>query len=93
VEGQRQAELRNHAIIQVHAVRGVRWRGAFALHTYIVMKSSGSQQVLGVGIASGDPRATNRTGPDNYSFALPVLVLDCRGADCDVPIEKIAMTW
>jgi hypothetical protein len=26
VEGQRQAELRNHAVIQVHAVRGVRWR-------------------------------------------------------------------
>jgi hypothetical protein len=43
--------------------------------------------------ASGDPRATDRTGPDNYSFARPVLVLDCRGADCDVPIEKIAMTW
>jgi Protein of unknown function (DUF3750) len=84
------------AVIQVYAARAVRWRGAFAVHSWIVVKPSLAQrysryEVLGFGVGNGAPAVRiDRTGPDNYWFgARPALVLDRRGPDCDALIEKI----
>jgi hypothetical protein len=84
------------AVIQVYAARAVRWRGAFAVHSWIVVKPSLARryaryEVLGFGVANGAPAVRiDRTGPDNYWFgARPALLLDRRGPDCDPLIEKI----
>ena len=84
------------AVIQVYAARAVKWRGAFAVHSWVVVKPSAAQrysryEVLGFGVANGAPAMRiDRTGPDNYWFgARPALVLDRRGLDCDMLIAKI----
>src|SRR5712691_324767 len=84
------------AVIQVYAARAVKWRGAFAVHSWVVVKPSAAQrysryEVLGFGVANGAPAVRiDRTGPDNYWFgARPTLVFDRRGPDCDALIEKI----
>jgi len=84
------------AVIQVYSARAVAWRGAFSVHTWVVVKPSGAPrysryEVLGFGVANGAPAVrTDRTGPDNYWFgARPALVLNRRGPDCDAMIEKI----
>ncbi len=84
------------AVIQVYAARAVKWRGAFAVHSWVVVKPSAAQrysryEVLGFGVANGAPAMRiDRTGPDNYWFgARPALVLDRRGPDCDTLIAKI----
>jgi hypothetical protein len=48
------------AVIQVYAARAVRWRGAFAVHSWVVVKPSAAQrytryEVLGFGVANGAP--------------------------------------
>ena len=51
-----------------------RWRGVFAVHTWIVVKPSGAPrytryEVVGFGVADGAPAVRiDRTGPDNYWF-------------------------
>jgi hypothetical protein len=84
------------AVIQVYAARAVRWRGVFAVHTWIAVKPSGAEkytrwEVLGFGVKRGAPAVRiDRTGPDNYWFgAPPLLLLDRRGGDGDRLIERI----
>jgi len=84
------------AVVQVYAARAVAWRGAFAVHTWIVVKPSAAPrytryEVIGFGVASGAPAIRiDRTGPDNYWFgARPEVVLDRRGAGVDALIAKI----
>jgi hypothetical protein len=84
------------AVIQVYAARAVAWRGAFAVHTWIVVKPTGAPrftryEVLGFGVAGGAPAVrVDRTGPDNYWFgARPDILLDRRGAGVDALIEKV----
>lgn len=84
------------AVIQVYAARAVRWRGAFAVHSWIAVKpTDGARytryEVMGFGVANGAPAVRiDRTGPDNYWFgARPTLVLDRRGAGIDALIAKV----
>ncbi|HUK59429.1 MAG TPA: DUF3750 domain-containing protein [Stellaceae bacterium] len=84
------------AVIQVYAARAVAWRGAFAVHTWIVVKPAGAPrftryEVIGFGVASGAPAVrVDRTGPDNYWFgARPEIVLDRRGAGVDELIARV----
>jgi hypothetical protein len=84
------------AVIQVYAARAVAWRGAFAVHTWIVVKPSGAPrysryEVVGFGVAGGAPAVrVDRTGPDNYWFgARPELILDRRGEGVDALVEKV----
>ncbi len=84
------------AVVQVYAARAVSWRGAFAVHTWIVVKPSGAPRytrydVVGFGVANGAPSVrVDRMGPDNYWFgARPSVVLDRRGAGVDGLIDKI----
>jgi hypothetical protein len=83
-------------IVQVYAARAVKWRGAFAVHTWIAVKPSGAEryrryEVMGFGVAAGAPALRiDRTGPDNYWFgAPPQLILDRRGTEVDRLIERI----
>jgi hypothetical protein len=84
------------AVIQVYAARAVAWRGAFAVHTWIVVKPSDAPrftryEVLGFGVAGGAPAVrVDRTGPDNYWFgAAPDILLDRRGPGVDAIIAKL----
>ena len=83
-------------VIQVYAARAVSWRGAFAVHTWIVVKPEGAPrftryEVLGFGVADGAPALrVDRTGPDNYWFgARPELLLDRRGPEVEAMIAKL----
>jgi hypothetical protein len=84
------------AVVQVYAARAVRWRGVFAVHTWIAVKPSGAArysryEVMGFGVANGAPAVrVDRTGPDNYWFgARPTIVLDRRGPGVDAIIDRI----
>jgi hypothetical protein len=84
------------SVIQVYAARAVAWRGAFAVHTWIVVKPSGADrytryEVMGFGVGNGAPAIRiDRTGPDNYWFgARPSIVLERRGDGVDAIIAKI----
>jgi hypothetical protein len=84
------------AVIQVYAAPAVSWRGIFAVHSWLVIKSAGAQrytryEVVGFGVADGAPAVrVDRMGPDNYWFgANPKIVLDRRGAGVDAMIDKV----
>lgn len=89
----------SEAVIQVYAARAVAWRGVFAVHTWIAVKSSDAPrftryEVMGFGVSDGTPAIrVDRTGPDNYWFgAEPTLIFDRRGAGVDDLIAKIRTT-
>ena len=84
------------AIVQVYAARTVGWKGAFGVHTWIVVKPSNATrytryEVVGWGVMRGYPAIqVNRTGPDNYWFgAPPERLIDRRGAEVDALIRRI----
>lgn len=84
------------AVIQVYGARAVRWRGIFAVHTWVVVKPTNAErytryEVIGWGVDRGIPSIrVDRMGPDNYWFgAQPELILDRRGPGVDALIEKV----
>jgi hypothetical protein len=84
------------AIIQVYAARAVRWRGIFAVHTWVVVKPANAErytryEVIGWGVDRGIPAIrVDRMGPDNHWFgARPELILDRRGPGVDALIDKV----
>lgn len=84
------------AVVQVYAARTVGWKGAFGVHTWIVVKPSNATrytryEVVGWGVMRGYPAIqVDRTGPDNYWFgAAPEKLADRRGPGVDAMIEKI----
>lgn len=86
----------SEAIIQVYGARAVRWRGIFAVHTWIVVKPAQADrytryEVMGWGVERGIPAIrVDRMGPDNYWFgARPELILDRRGPAAEALIPKI----
>ena len=88
--------LTREAVVQVYAARTVGWRGVFAVHTWIAVKSSGAPgytryEVIGWGVDRGAAAVrVNRTGPDNHWFGdRPEKLVDRRGAGVDALIAKI----
>jgi hypothetical protein len=84
------------AVVQVYAARTVGWKGAFGVHTWIVVKPSNAArytryEVVGWGVMRGYPAIqVDRTGPDNYWFgAAPEKLLDRRGPEVDALIRRI----
>jgi uncharacterized protein DUF3750 len=84
------------AVIQAYAARTVGWRGALAVHTWIVLKPSDAPsytryEVMGWGVDRGAPALrVNRAGPDNYWFgSRPELLVDRRGPEVDELIAKV----
>jgi hypothetical protein len=85
------------AVIQVYAARAFRWRGAFGVHTWIVVKPTGANEytryeVFGWGVRQGREALRIRTGlaPDGYWFgSVPDKLVDLRGEGVDAIIDKI----
>jgi len=84
------------AVIQAYTARTVGWRGALAVHSWVVVKPSGAPsytryEVMGWGVSQGAPAIrVNRTGPDNYWFgSRPELLVDRRGDGVDELIAKV----
>jgi Protein of unknown function (DUF3750) len=86
-------------VIQVYAARTVGWRGALAVHSWIVVKSRDASaytryQVIGWGVDRGLPAVwVDRMGPDDYWFgSRPQLVADVRGDGVDGLIARVEAT-
>jgi len=84
------------AVVQVYGARTVRWRGAFAVHTWIAYKPAGadrytSYEVIGWRYWHGGNGLTRREGePDREWFgAQPELYAELRGAEDAAAIPKI----
>jgi hypothetical protein len=88
--------LTQEAVVQVYAARTVGWKGAFGVHSWIVVKPAGAAhytryEVFGWGIMRGYPAIqVNRTGPDNYWFGSPPeKLVDRRGPGVETMIQRI----
>jgi Protein of unknown function (DUF3750) len=83
-------------VIQVYAARTVGWRGALAVHSWIVVKPRGASgytryEVVGWGVDRGIPAVrVNRMGPDDHWFgSRPQLLADKRGDGVDALIGRV----
>ncbi|MFM2129136.1 MAG: hypothetical protein RL477_682 [Pseudomonadota bacterium] len=85
------------AVVQVYGARAFRWRGAFAVHTWIAVKPANapaftSYEVTGWGVRRGGGSAINieEGAPDRHWYgARPELIADVRGSRAAAAIEKI----
>jgi hypothetical protein len=89
-------ESAREAVVQVYAARAVGWRGALAVHSWIVVKPREAPaytryEVIGWGVDRGLPAIrVNRTGPDNHWFgSRPTLLVDRRGDGVDAFITRV----
>lgn len=88
--------LATEAIVQVYGARAFRWRGAFAVHTWIAVKRADAPafttyEVIGWRYWHGiSPLAIRQGPPDRKWFgATPEVYLDRRGAAADRLIDEI----
>jgi hypothetical protein len=79
------------AIIRVFAARTVRWRGIFAVHTWIVVKEKDAASYSRYDYTAwGEPIRSNGFAPDGRWFgAVPETVAALDGAAADALIPKI----
>jgi Protein of unknown function (DUF3750) len=79
------------AIIRVFAARTVRWRGIFAVHTWIVVKERGAASYSRYDYTAwGEPIRSNGFAPDGRWFgAMPETVVAVDGALAETLIPKI----
>lgn len=85
------ASFSTDAMIRVFAARTVRWRGIFAVHTWIVVKEKGASSYSRYDYTAwGEPIRTNGFAPDGRWFgATPETVVAVDGARAEVLIPKI----
>lgn len=80
-------------VVQVYAARAFAWRGAFAVHTWIVVKREDADRFARYDVVrwGGPPYVrTNYAAPDAAWFGSPPeLLLDRRGAGVEVLIDRI----
>ena len=79
------------AVIRVFAARTVRWRGIFAVHTWIVVKEKGAAQYSRYDYTAwGEPIRSNGFAPDGRWFgAVPEAVAAVDGAVAEALIPRI----
>lgn len=84
------------AVVQVYGARTVRWRGAFAVHTWIAVKPEGAQsftihEVIGWRFwRSGNALRQRQGTADRYWFgAAPELYAELRGEEAATAITQI----
>jgi hypothetical protein len=81
------------AVVQVYAARAFSWRGAFGVHTWIIVKRSDAPAFTRYDVVGwGGPPVVRRNylAPDAQWFgAMPELLLDRRGAGVDALIEQV----
>ncbi len=81
------------AVLQLYAARAYNWRGAFAVHTWIATKPSGSPTYRVYEVTRWDLSTvySETTAPDRVWYGNPPEVLaDLRGAEAEPLIETIA---
>jgi hypothetical protein len=78
-------------MIRVFAARTVRWRGIFAVHTWIVVKEKGAESYSRYDYTAwGEPIRTNGFAPDGRWFgAVPETVVAVDGEPAEELIPKI----
>ena len=84
------------AVVQVYAARTWGWKGAFAVHSWIVFKPEGAAsyeryEVVGWGVGQGASAVRRNLRPPDGRWAGndPVLVTDLRGAEAQALIPAI----
>ena len=79
------------ALIRVYAARTVRWRGIFAVHTWIVVKERGAPGYTRYDYTAwGEPIRVDGFAPDGRWFgAAPETVLSVDGDEAEIFIPKI----
>lgn len=79
------------AIVRVFAARTVKWRGIFAVHSWIVVKATGATSYLRYDYTAwGEPIRTNGFAPDGRWFgAVPDTVVAVDGERAEALIPKI----
>ena len=89
-------EAEPRAVVQVYAARAIRWRGWFAVHSWVSIKEKGAAayevlQVVGWRLRRGlSPVSVEPGEPDRLWYgARPALVLDLRGEKAEAAITKI----
>lgn len=85
------ASQNREALIRVYAARTVRWRGIFAVHTWIVVKEHGAAHYSRYDhTAWGEPIRSNGFAPDGRWFgAVPETIVAVDGQDAARLIPKI----
>jgi len=90
------AATTREAVVQVYAARTFSWRGAFGVHSWIAVKSTGATtwrtyQVIGWHLRRGGSAVVIREEmPDRYWFGgRPELLADLRGEGVDAVIARI----
>src|SRR5947209_11619063 len=86
-----QASERPGALIRVFAARTVRWRGIFAVHTWIVVKERGASRYSRYDYTAwGEPIRVDGFAPDGRWFgAVPETVVSVDGEEAEKLIPKI----
>ena len=79
------------ALIRVYAARTVRWRGIFAVHSWIIVKERGASHYTRYDYTAwGEPIRVDGFAPDGRWFgALPETILSVDGDEADRLIPKI----
>src|SRR3979411_1927001 len=79
------------AVIRVYGARTVRWRGIFAVHTWIVFKEHGALRYARYDYTAwGEPIRTNGFAPDGRWFgAAPETIVAVDGDNADRLIPSI----
>ena len=83
-------------VVQVYAARAVRWRGYFAVHTWIATKPADAAaftvyEVTGFAVRRGGSavRVSQRPADGRWFGSVPFLLADVRGGGVDALIAKI----
>lgn len=85
------AQSSPEALVRVFAARTVRWRGIFAVHTWIVLKENGARSYTRYDYTAwGEPIRSNGFAPDGRWFgAVPAVVAAVDGPAAEALIPKI----
>ena len=84
------ASENSDALIRVFAARTVRWRGIFAVHTWIVVKERGASRYSRYDYTAWEPIRIDGFAPDGRWFgAVPETVVSVDGGEAEKLIPKI----
>jgi len=85
------AETTPEAVVQIYAARAYRWRGIFAVHSWIAIKTEGAARYTRYDVMGwGRPLRENRFAPDGQWFGQePMLIHDVRGAEAAAMIPAL----
>src|SRR5947209_4474823 len=84
------ARARSDSLVRVYSARTVRWKGIFAIHTWIVLKQGNGPYERYDLTAWGDPIRVNGFIPDGRWFGqVPGVIYGADGADADALIPRM----